>query len=217
MTPANQVKDLIVLSADRKIEYALIGILSRPQAIGIRPISLEDPHTHPEHDPGCFLDGPDFLRFAVHRARYALIVMDYEGSGQEGRKIRTEMEEDLEYRLHCGGWENRAAAIVIEPEVESWVWSDSPHVDAVTGWSARHPSLRKWLLQKGWMQSGEAKPNHPKEALKAALRISGKPDSAALYKKLAERVSIDRCTDLSFLKLKTVLRQWFGSTTAPQC
>ena len=34
-------KDLVVLAADKDMEYALKGLLSRPQALGIRKIEVD--------------------------------------------------------------------------------------------------------------------------------------------------------------------------------
>jgi hypothetical protein len=46
------------------------------------------------------------------------------------------MENDLEARLSQSGWPSGCcAAIVIDPELELWVWSRSPHVPAVLGLS----------------------------------------------------------------------------------
>ncbi len=203
------MKDLVILAADNTIEAAMRGILSRPRALQIRDVSV-DYYSHPEHDPGCFQKGDEFLQFATGQAHHALVIMDYEGSGQERSMSRSEMETDLEHRLNQKGWQGRAAAIIIAPELENWVWSDSPHVDHITGWAGRSPSLRTWLLQQGWLPSLGSKPERPKEAMLAALKSAGKSPSSSQYRKLAECVSFQRCEDASFLKLKTVLRNWFG-------
>ena len=97
---------------------------------------------------------------------------------------------------------------MLDPELEAWVWSDSPHVDDVAGWKNRRPSLRRWLISQDYLQEGATKPG-PKEALEAALRTVRKPRSASLYRQLAEKVSLRRCNDPSFLELKTVLTAWF--------
>ena len=49
----SQIKDLVVLAADNKIEVAMKGILSRHHALEVRSLSV-DYYSHPEHDPGCF-------------------------------------------------------------------------------------------------------------------------------------------------------------------
>ena len=91
----------------------------------------------------------------------------------------------------------RGKAIVLAPELETWVWSDSPHVAAVAGWAER-PRLRQWLNDHGLWNEQESKPPRPKEAFHAALHASGVARSASLHRQLAERVSLNRCADRSF-------------------
>lgn len=203
------MKDLAVLIADKNMEGAIRGLLSRPRSLGLRDISC-DLFVHPDRDPGCLRRGHDFLRPFCHRYAHALIVFDREGSGQEAVE-RTALEQDVENRLSSSGWEDRAAAVVIDPELEIWVWTDSPHVEAALGWETRGPSsLREWLKQKGWLPEGTSKPTQPKRAVEEALRISRRPRSSAVYQQLAQRVSFDRCVDPSFLRLRQILTRWFS-------
>ena len=53
------------------------------------------------------------------------------------------------------------------------------------------------------------KPVRPKEAAEAALRKVRRPRSSNIYRKLAEVVSLQLCTDPAFLKLKSILQNWF--------
>ncbi|OGQ79159.1 MAG: hypothetical protein A2289_03140 [Deltaproteobacteria bacterium RIFOXYA12_FULL_58_15] len=76
-----------------------------------------------------------------------------------------EIESDVRQRLHVAGWNNRADVIVIRPELEAWVWSDSPHVDTVLGWNDRQPDLRSWLVTQGYVTQRDAKLVRPKEAI----------------------------------------------------
>lgn len=200
--------DVVVLVPDRNIEYAVRGILARRESLGIRAVS-PDVHTHPAHDPGCFVNGPEFLQFAVRKAAHALVVFDHHGSGQDHAMDRAAMEADIERRLAAAGWEGRCAAVVITPELENWVWSTSPHVDTVLGWSGRTPPLRTWLQQHGHWDANETKPKHPKEALLAAIREVGKSRTSKLYADLAGKVGFKQCSDESFVKLCHVLREWF--------
>jgi hypothetical protein len=119
------------------------------------------------------------------------------------------LEADVEQRLATNGWADRARAIVIDPELESWVWSKSPEVDKALGWAGHVPALRPWLTQNGWLHESEAKPARPKEAMDAALRVVRRPRSSAIFRELAERVSFRRCTDAAFGKLITTLQTWF--------
>ncbi|MDP2785607.1 MAG: hypothetical protein Q8O38_13590 [Sulfurimicrobium sp.] len=207
MTNGQFPQDLIVLVADKNMEFAVKGILSRFQSVQMREVSPVF-HVHPEHDPGCLLRGHAFLKLFVNRFAHALILLDREGSGQE-RTVREVLEAEIEARLSQSGWGNRAAAIVIDPELEMWVWSDSPQIDSVLGWENKNPALRHWLQHNGLLQVGQVKPGRPKEALERALRTARKPRSSSLYLQIAQKVNLVRCVDPSFVKLKAVLQEWF--------
>jgi hypothetical protein len=210
MTPQPPTKDLVVLAADGQIEFAVRGLLTRGRSLQFRDLAC-DIYVHPAKDPGCFLRGHDFLRPFYRQYSYALVVLDREGCGRQQRP-RLSLEADLEQRLAASGWGDRAAAVVIDPELEIWVWSDSPEVDAALGWTGRSPTLAAWLVSESYCGPGEAKPSGPKQALEHALRVTRKRRSSAIYRQLAERVSVHRCTDPAFLKLKALLRTWFAAT-----
>ncbi len=199
-------RDLFVLSADAKIEASLKGLLSRHQSFGLRPVDAVWA-THPERDPGC-LRADMFLRPFSLQFAHALVVFDREGSGRE-RQSRADLEHDLETLLLRSGWDDRAAAIAINPELEIWLWSDSPHVEACLGWRNRDPQLRDWLKSRGFLEEGCIKPARPKEAMEAALREVHKAESSAIYAELARSVGLARCTDPAFQKLRQVLQGWF--------
>jgi hypothetical protein len=211
MSPDASLKDLILLVADKDIEYALRGILSKRQrAIGIREITY-DVHVHGDRDPGCRIKGSDFLRPFAGQYSHALLIFDLAGSGQDAL-TRDMLESQLENELHHSPWGERAAVIAIEPELEVWVWSDSPQVDRCLGWADRSSNLRDWLVQKSFLDVGQSKPLRPKEALEATLRQVGKPRSSDIYRSIAEKVSLRRCSDPAFLKLKSTLIRWFMRT-----
>ncbi len=107
------------------------------------------------------------------------------------------------------GWLGRCSVLVLDPELEIWVWTDSSELDKVIGWAGHQPTVREWLVAQGFTLNTDGKPNRPKEALRAALRYVRKQPSASLFAALAEKTSLSRCTDATFLKLKTTLRQWF--------
>jgi hypothetical protein len=200
-------KDLILLVADKNMEASLRGLLSRSQSLRFRPVTF-DLYVHIERDPGCLLRGHDFLRTFVGRHERALVILDHAGCGREAVE-RSALESEIEARLGDAGWGDRAAAIVISPELENWVWSDSPHIARALGWGGREVSLKDWLVEKGFLDAGAIKPARPKEAVELVLRTARKPRSSSIYFELAQSVSTDRCTDPAFLKLKSCLRGWF--------
>lgn len=55
-------------------------------------------------------------------------MFDYEGSGREGQKVEV-LEKQVRELLEKNGWDDRAIAVILEPELEIWLWSDSPELD----------------------------------------------------------------------------------------
>jgi hypothetical protein len=208
VTSTQNKKDLVVLVPDRNTESVLKNILSRPESLGIREISVKI-DKHPNHDSGCFHDGPNFLRNELRNAEYALIVMDYEWSGSEEQISVRDMKKDVLERLKKNGWMDRAEVIVIKPELENWIWSDFPHVDTILGWSKRTPGLRQWLVEKGMLMDSSSKPNRPKESLECAIREVKKSRSSSLYGNIARIVSLSKCSDRSFIMFRKILQKWF--------
>src|SRR5690606_33766876 len=109
------MKDLVVLTADKDCEYALKGLLSRPQALGIRIITVEYLR-HPNKDPGCRMTPETLLRSQARRFRYALVMFDREGSGENQPGTGLELERDVIDNLSRNGWDGRSQCVVIEPE-----------------------------------------------------------------------------------------------------
>jgi hypothetical protein len=120
-----------------------------------------------------------------------------------------EVERTLRERLERAGWEGRCDAIVLDPEIEAWVWSTSEHVADCLGWAGPPASLREWLVGMGLWEEGAEKPRRPKEAVEAVQRTSQKRRSPRLYGQLAARVSLRPCVDPAFLRFCNVLREWF--------
>ena len=205
-------EDLAVLVADLDMEATIRGLLSRPQSLGIRNVQFEV-FRHRGHDNGCFSRGHDFLRPMVSVYAYGLIMFDRHGCGQE-RAASEELERIVTERLNTSGWGHRAAAIAIDPELDVWVWADSPLVERCLGWEGKSPDLRTWLREQGLWSEDAPKPKDPKQAVKKALRQVNKRPSSAVYQELAEKVSLKRCTDASFQRFRELLQEWFPAKAA---
>jgi hypothetical protein len=199
--------DLIILTADKNMKFAIEGLLNRPKDLNIRSIRAAY-YIHPERDPGCLRRANTFLRPFINRFAHAIVVFDREGCGRQEEKRET-LEGSVQQLLKQSGWENRASAIVIDPELENWVFSDSPEVDKSIGWAGKTPPLRIWLRAQGFLMEGQIKPPQPKEAMEAALRHVRTPRSSSIYAQLAERVGLGRCSDDAFRKFKTIIHSWF--------
>lgn len=199
--------DLVLLVADKDMEQALTGLLQRHQALGIRPMAFRI-FSHPEHDPACARRGVEFLSNLSKQYDHGLLLFDHEGCGREQIAPET-LQQTLNSEFKKTEWGERAKTIVIAPELEAWIWNESPNVDRVVGWRGRSQRLREWLLAKGLLFEDESKPSDPKHAFHAALREAGTARSASLYRQLAEKVSLQTCEDRSFQELKRTLQAWF--------
>ena len=201
--------DLVVLVADADIEWTVRTLLEkRHAALHIRPVTF-NVIRDPGRDAGVYQRAQDLLRSYVTTAHYALVLLDREGSGREHRQTAPEMEADLEKRLRHNGWTDtagasRCAAIALDPELEVWVWSRSPYVPTVLGLDAE--TLQQVL--DGFERAPNGKPQRPKEALEAALRRSGRPFSPAIFRELAEKVSLN-AQERAFDKFRSTLQTWF--------
>lgn len=196
----------MVLVADKNMSQALRGILETPARLGVRQIDILGIHVHPKRDPAVYRQAHDFLRSFQRQSDYALVLFDRDGCGST--RSREELELDIETRLAQNGWGRRCAAICIEPELESWVWSKSPHVASALGWERQE--LQSWLDEGGHWPKPARKPAKPKEVVEAALRAKNIPRSSSIYYEIATKVSFDGCSDPAFQKLRQTLSSWFS-------
>lgn len=199
------MKDLVLLVADKNAQFALKGALGRPDALGIRPIEFEF-LVHPGRDGGARKSGPELLALERRRFRHAMLVVDFEGCGTELPEAIL-LENELDARL-AERWDDGAKSIVIEPELDVWVWGTDNAIEPVIEWPSEK-GVRQWLQEKGFDFEPNGKPVRPKEALEAALRLPNLPRSSALYQKIAEKISLRRCSDKAFLRLRKQLTNWF--------
>lgn len=211
-------RDLFVAVADLDAENAMKTLLvDRQRALGIQ-LSFNpdrppngDLFRYNGRDSGCYKDAVDILRPAQQSHRHALLIFDKHGSGVES-KSRVEIEIEVEQRLADSGWAaERAAVVVIDPELEAWVWAESPIVGEILGWQGDLNGLRPFLTLKNLWSTEQPKPHDPKTAMRQALREKNKPLGARLFADLAGRVGLQRCRDDAFVKLRQYLTKWFST------
>lgn len=201
-------KDLVVLVADNNMKAAVQGLLRRCESLGIRGLSA-DVFVHIYRDPGVLRTSHELLKPLAGQYDRALVMFDRQGCGcEEPAEL---LAEQLQGKLDCSGWAGRSEVVVLDPELEVWVWSDSPHVARALGMS--NSDLER-LVQERFGSREELKRACPKEAMEQVLRLARKPRSSAVYQELAERVSLRRCSDDAFLRFKACLREWFPSPQA---
>jgi hypothetical protein len=201
------MKDLIILVADQNMRDCIEGLIPRlPHVLNIPPFTY-DIFVHSNRDPGCRTQSPAFLASFQNKYRFGLVIFDKEGCGKE-LLSRSELEAEVETLLSITGWRDRAKVIVIDPELENWIWVRSSQLAEIINWE-NIESLYQWLSDQEYLTDERSKPKRPKEAFEAALYISKKRRSSSIYKQIASRVSFRNCTDQSFLKFIQCMSNWF--------
>ncbi|MCY3926181.1 MAG: hypothetical protein OXG52_11880 [bacterium] len=202
--------DLLCLVADKNMEAVASRLLDRPESLGIRRVTREIV-VHDRRDPGCFHHAGDILLGYRSRAAHALVILDHAWDGVPA-ETAVEVEGLLEGRFRRDGMGDWARAVVIQPELEAWVFSGSPHVESALGWSGRSPGLREALTAQRLWAPGSDKPDDPKKAMEWALVQRRLPRSSSIYRELASKVSTRSCTDRAFQRLRRLLQEWFPPT-----
>lgn len=199
------MKDLVVLVADIQQQATMQVLLShRHSSLNIREPNF-DIFRHMQKDPGIYHRGGKFLSVLRAQYRHALVIIDKEWEGGPNNPVT--IAQKVQNDLDNNGWRNRSDVVVIDPELEIWVWADSPHVYDLLGMDLI--SIKSLGEEKAYWPPGQNKPARPKELLEEILRVTGKRRSASLFKKLAGRVGLARCRDQSFTQLKNTLLKWF--------
>jgi len=136
-----------------------------------------------------------------------MIDADWKGSpGVEG--IRKRMSE----HLASAGWiTEHGLAVVLDPEIDVWLWTRTDHTAEALGWKSWR-ELEPCLVKERMWTKTQRKPQRAKEAADWAMRQRGKPRSAAAYRAVAQKVGLDRCEDPAFLVLRDTIRAWFPTT-----
>jgi hypothetical protein len=158
-------------------------------------------------DEGTYASGHEIADLYERTHEHALVVLDYAWEGRPPKVDPDGMVKSVEDKLRRR-WGDRAGCIVIVPELEIWLWSDSPLVAKSLGWASM-AELRRWLQTENLWAVGQHKPAHPKEAYLRAIRAKRVQKSNAIFRELAETVSLKKCSDGSFLRLLGILRGWF--------
>lgn len=206
--------DLVILSPDGAYALVLPALLKRPQSLGIRDVTFEV-RNDPYHDSSGNI--VELLRPYVGQSSRALVVRDLEGSGQEAGGAKA-LETELAAALQRNGWTaENSAALVLEPEIESWLRLDSAHLDALIRKLARRrkEDVGQWheVVQTaahangGWL--GHGKSVRPKEVYRSVLNHFGISPSNALLAELASKESLTGCSVPSFVRFREIVRGWF--------
>jgi len=137
------------------------------------------------------------------------VVLDQQFGGERPAE---EVRIEIEHRLNANGWQGRAAAVVIEPELEVLLWQDNVNVERALCHSG--PSLRKLLAQDGRWPVGAPKPPAPTALIQTLIRTNRAGVPMAVYGQIAGAVSTAACADPAFHRVRDALRAWFPAEGA---
>ena len=142
-----------------------------------------------------------------------MIVLDHAWEGVPAASGAA-LEALIDEKLDEAGMADWAVPVVIEPELEAWVFSPSPHVPDVLGWKPSWSPIREALEERNLWVAADAKPTDPKAAIEYILGRTGKSRSASLFRRLARKVNTAGCRDRAFLRFKKLLQGWFPPGSA---
>ncbi|MBE0624558.1 MAG: hypothetical protein IH606_07100 [Burkholderiales bacterium] len=209
------MRDLVVFVADSTMEIVFNSFLSRADYhehynLNIRPIafkSSEDLIRVPGNDPGVYGKGHEWVRERLGKHRHAVVVFDREfGTNLDADTLR----DDLTNRILQTGWEaERFRVIVIDPELEAWMWQRNQKVATPLGFASVEEMVNSVIGAGLPWPNGHAKPARPKEALEAIARKRRIGWSAAIHRSITTNVSLVGCQDPTFLELRQALQLWF--------
>jgi len=205
---------IAVLVADKDAETTIRTLLTK------RHHALELPKlhegvnfkivNHPQSDPGVFSNGKELVAPLNSSFSHLLVILDQEWDGTPGSAqiIKDQLTKKLQ-----ADWDCRCLVVVPEPEIDSWLWvKGNPHVarSLGMGWD----EILKIAQKKDWWHPDQAKPFRPKELLDHIIRIAKnrKHHTSGIFLQIAEKVSLNNCSDKSFNEMKAWLQAIFAAT-----
>jgi len=208
-------RELVILVADNTMRAVFSAFFERRfhRSLGCAPFAFH-PHLDLCRDPlntdgGVHKRCHEILRPYLATHKRAIVVIDQQFGGERPAE---EVRAEIEHRLNANGWRGRAAAAVIDPELEVLLWQDNPNVEHALG--HKGPPLRQILAADGRWPADAVKPPAPKELIQEVIRKNraGAPD--AVYSRIARTVSTHGCVDPAFHRIRETLREWFPAEGA---
>lgn len=214
------MRDIIFHLADRHMEDGLRAFFSRDNwhyVLGCERFNI-DPESESDiyRVPGC-TDGGVWkhahanLQLFKDKYRHAVIVLDAAFEPHPGAAV---LRDDISRRMIASGWANdRFSVIVIQPELEAWLWAPNLNVALAFGY-ANFDQLRGALEAEALWNAGEPKPHDLKGARDHAAKHGGKKTGGPIFKNVFGNISrraLDLCTEPGFEALRISVRTWFPS------
>ena len=211
------MRELVILVADGTMKAVFDAFFGRERwdlrlqcgAFDLWP--QEDIFHDPLHtDGGVHKSAQELLRPYLNTHSRAIVVLDQQFGGERPAE---EVRDETLKNLQANGWaEDRCSVIVIDPELEVWLWQDNPNVSQAIGFTG--PSLRNHLQGNGKWPTGASKPLDPKDTIQELIKPHKALKTKVVYSRIARTVSVVGCIDPAFLLFADTLRGWFPPETS---
>lgn len=211
------MRDCVFLVADSTMSAVFASFLERDRrcdTLGTGPFRFDaelDLVTAQGNDPDVFHNAHKYLQGHLETHGHAVVALDF----KFGHHFTPAgLVATIEANLRRTGWaQGRFVVVLIQPELEAWIWQDHPRLDDVflerLPRAQRPPSLRVWLREAELWPDGLAKPPDPKLAAKRAIAAFRCGAQKQVYTKICRTVPVRRCQDAAFGDLRNALRRWF--------
>jgi hypothetical protein len=163
---------------------------------------------HGNTDGGIHRRAHELLRPYTRTHQYAVVILDKNFGGQLPTAV---VREGICRNLLYNGWPAECAeVVVIDPELEVWLWQRSnPHIARAFRYNDVSVSLEEFLEAEGLWLTAAVKPGRPKEAARLLLRRYRGGVPMVVYTRIVENISVSGCQDPAFNLFADALRRWF--------
>jgi len=137
-------------------------------------------------------------------------MFDWQGSGPKARQTLEDCERAVESSLAINGWpNNRAACIIIDPEIEIWAWGNPTSMWQIVTASgaAAHKNRRLSRIKRQFDKFNRI--SNPKEVIERRMQRVGIVADGGLYRKLGMKTPMEPCSDRAMQKFRDTLQAWF--------
>lgn len=207
------MRDCVFFVADKTMRETFLGFLGREDRgnqLGCGAFEFDPGEdlffAAGQNDPGLWTRANELVRPFLTTHHKAVVALDCAWNGSPGQAA---ILECISQQLQDSGWDtNRFVVIAINPELEEWIWQDSPILEK----ELRHSgpaSLRLSLAERGLWPANQSKPPSPKEVFLQIQEENRVKKSSAVFKRIAAAVPIAACTDPEFKRLIAQLQAWF--------
>jgi len=158
-------------------------------------------------DGGIHRRAHDLLRPYLPFYQNAVVMLDKNFGGRLPAAI---VRDQILNNLLRNGWSAECVeVVVIDPELEVWLWQrGNAHVARVFRYNGSD-SLEAFLEAEGFWSTAALKPARPKEAARLLLQRYRGGAPMVVYARIIENISVSGCQDPAFNLLAAALRRWF--------